>query len=268
MRVLDCTCGLGGHSEALLNRGCTILGVDRDARARELACRRLAPYHDRFDVRGGTFATAVAVFIAAGEVFDAVLADLGVSSMQLDDEERGFSWRNGTRADMRMGDGCDEDALALIDRLDEQALADVIFTYGEERLSRRIAKSLKRARAAGADTGAALAEAIRAAVPGHQPRHPAVRTFQALRIAVNRELDELEVLLGALPRLLKPAGRAVVISFHSLEDRMVKLAFRAHQDAGHYADIARRPVVADDAELAANPRSSSAKLRWAIRSRP
>jgi 16S rRNA (cytosine1402-N4)-methyltransferase len=264
-RVLDCTCGLGGHSEALLQRGCVVWGVDRDVRARELACQRLAPFGERFRMHAGTFASVVTTFLTAGERFDAVLADLGVSSMQLDDETRGFSWRSELRADMRMGDGCDEDVLGLIDRLDQDELADVIFHYGEERLSRRIARSLKLARADGADTGAALAAAIRSAVPGHQPRHPAIRTFQALRIAVNRELDELDTLLKALPDLLTPGGTAAVISFHSLEDRAVKQAFRAHKDAGRFSDVARKPVIASDAELEANHRSSSAKLRWAIR---
>lgn len=240
-----------------------MLGIDRDARARECASRRLASFGSAFQVRGGTFATAVAAFLATGERFDAVLADLGVSSMQLDDEQRGFSWRAEARADMRMGDGCAEDVLALIDRLDEGALADVIFTYGEERLSRRIAKALKQARTDGAVTGSQLAEAIRATVSGHQPRHPAVRTFQALRIAVNRELDELEGLLTALPKLLNPGGRAAVISFHSLEDRMVKYAFRAHRTAGYFSDISGKPVVASAQECEINPRSSSAKLRWA-----
>lgn len=265
MRVLDCTCGLGGHSEALLMRGCIVLGIDRDARARESACRRLASYGEQFTLRGGTFASAVATLSAAGERFDAVLVDLGVSSMQLDDDARGFSWRSENRADMRMGDGCDTDALALIDELDEDALANVIFRFGEERLSRRISRALKRARSAGAESGAQLADAIRAAVPGHQPRHPAVRTFQALRIAVNGELDELGHLLDILPKLLHPGARAAVISFHSLEDRMVKLAFRAQKQSGILTDIARKPVIATDVEIAANPRASSAKLRWAVR---
>jgi 16S rRNA (cytosine1402-N4)-methyltransferase len=265
-RVLDCTCGLGGHSEALLLRGCLVQGVDRDAQARELACRRLAPFQDRFSVRGGTFAAAAAAFIAAGERFDAVLADLGVSSMQLDDEARGFSWRTARRTDMRMGDDCPADALELIDRLEEDALADIIYRYGEERLSRRIARALKRARAEGAESGQQLAETIRAVVPGHQPRHPAIRTFQALRIAVNDELGELERLLAILPDLLVPGGRAAVISFHSLEDRMVKQTFRAYRDAGRMDPIAKKPVIASEAEIAANPRASSAKLRWAVRS--
>jgi 16S rRNA (cytosine1402-N4)-methyltransferase len=267
MRVLDCTLGLGGHSAALLAGGATVLGIDRDPRARDLSQSRLAAYAERFSVRAGTFAGVVDELLEAGEGFDAVLADLGVSSMQLDDESRGFSMRSPSPADMRMGDGCPDTAIALIDRLDEAGLADVIYRFGEERLSRRIARALKQARAAGRlESGVELAAIVRAVVPGHSHRHPAIRTFQALRIAVNDELGELERLLAALPALLKPNGRAVVISFHSLEDRLVKNAFRDGRTAGVYADAARKVVTAGDAELTANPRAGSAKLRWAVRS--
>jgi 16S rRNA (cytosine1402-N4)-methyltransferase len=264
-RVLDCTLGLGGHAEALLERGAAVVGVDRDPRARQLAQARLERFGERLTVRDGTFGEAAEAMAMAGERFDGVLADLGVSSMQLDDEARGFSIRSGARADMRMGEGCAEDALALIDRLGENELADLIFGYGEERLSRRIARALKRARAEGRiETAAELAAEIRRAVPGHAARHPALRTFQALRIAVNDELGQLDRLLRALPDLLAPGGRAVVISFHSLEDRAVKQAFRAHHAGGRFAEVARRVTEAGDDELATNPRSSSAKLRWAV----
>lgn len=186
--------------------------------------------------------------------------------MQLDDESRGFSIRSGTRADMRMGDDASEDALQLIDRQSEQGLADLIYTYGEERMSRRIARALKLARAAGrCETGIELAAIVRAVVPGRHDRHPAMRTFQALRIAVNDEIGELERLLQALPDLLVPGGRAVIISFHSLEDRPVKQALRAHVDAGRLSDASRKVTVASEAESTSNPRSASAKLRWAVR---
>jgi 16S rRNA (cytosine1402-N4)-methyltransferase len=265
-RMLDCTLGLGGHSEALLAAGAMVAGVDRDGRARELASRRLSAFGGGFTVRAGTFADAAEAAVRAGERFDGVLADLGVSSMQLDDEQRGFSMRSEALADMRMGDGCADSAVGLIDRLDEQQLADVIFRYGEERLSRRIARALKRGRAEGRlATGAELAAEVRRVVPGHTHRHPAARTFQALRIAVNDELGQLERLLAVLPGLLAEGGRAVVISFHSLEDRLVKNSFREHRAAGRFAAIAKRVVVAGDAELAANPRSAPAKLRWAAR---
>jgi 16S rRNA (cytosine1402-N4)-methyltransferase len=262
-RFLDCTLGAGGHAAALLAVGAAVTAIDRDPRARILAQERLAGHADRLTVLSTTFATAAEELAAAGEAFHGVIADLGVSSMQIDDAGRGFSLRDAARADMRMGDGCDADAIGLIDGLAESDLADVIYRYGEERLSRRIARALKRARAAGAESAAALADAIRACVPGHQPRHPALRTFQALRIAVNDELGELERLLAALPRLAAPGGCAVVISFHSLEDRQVKNAFRAQVAAGGWAEAARKPMTAGEDELAANPRSHSAKLRWA-----
>jgi len=265
-RVLDCTLGLGGHSAALLERGASVLGIDRDERARAAAQRRLAAYGGRFAMRGGTFAEAAAELLASGERFDAVLADLGVSSMQLDDESRGFSLRSPHAADMRMGDGCPETALTLIDRLAEEDLAELIFRYGEERFSRRIARALKQARAAGRlESGAQLAATVRCVVPGRHQRHPALRTFQALRIAVNDELGQLERLLAALPGLLTPGGRAVVISFHSLEDRLVKNAFRDGRTSGRYQDAARRVVTAGAPELAENPRAAAAKLRWAVR---
>ena len=160
-RFLDCTLGAGGHAAALLAAGAAVTGIDRDPRARDLARERLAGHADRLQVLDATFADAAEGLAAAGTSFDGVLADLGVSSMQIDDAGRGFSLKDAARADMRMGDGCAEDAVQLIDRLDEGDLADVIYRYGEERLSRRIAKALKRARAAGADGAAALAEAIR-----------------------------------------------------------------------------------------------------------
>ncbi len=265
-RVLDCTLGLGGHAEAILERGADVLGIDRDPRARALASARLARFGQKLMVRGGTFGRAAAELVAEGQRFDGVLADLGVSSMQLDDESRGFSIRSGTRADMRMGDDAGEDAMQLIDRLSEHELADLIFTYGEERLSRRIARALKLARAAGrCETGIELAAVVRAVVPGRHDRHPAMRTFQALRIAVNDELGELERLLQALPDLLVPGGRAVIISFHSLEDRPVKQALRAHVDDGRLSDASRKVTVASTDESTSNPRSASAKLRWAVR---
>lgn len=264
-RYLDCTLGAGGHAAALIAAGAAVVGIDRDPRARDLARERLAGHADRLQVLAATFADAAEELAAAGETFDGVLADLGVSSMQIDDAGRGFSLRDAARADMRMGDGCPDDAIALIDRTRESDLADIIYRYGEERLSRRIAAALKRARAAGVDGAAGLAEAIRACVPGHQPRHPALRTFQALRIAVNDELGELDRLLERLPRLVAAGGCAVVISFHSLEDRAVKTAFRGQRDRGLWAGIARRPLIPQDAETEANPRAHSAKLRWARR---
>ena len=265
-RMLDCTLGLGGHSAALLEAGARVLGLDRDPQARVLAGRRLERFGDRFSTRGGTFAEVATALAAAGERFDGVLADFGVSSFQLDEQSRGFGIHAEVAPDMRMGEGCPETALDLIDRLSEDALADIIFQYGEERRSRRIARAIKRDRRAGTLASSAdLAATVRAAVPGHHPRHPALRTFQALRIAVNDELGEIARLLERLPDLLAPGGVAVVISFHSLEDRLVKESFRALRQSGVYADAARRVETASAAELAINSRSHSAKLRWALR---
>ncbi len=267
--VLDCTLGFGGHTALLLAAGARVTGVDRDPEARRLATERLAHHGEALDVRPGTFADAVEECAAQGITFDGVLADLGVSSMQLDDDNRGFSIRSDAAADMRMGDGCPASALELIRDLDENALADVLFRYGEERLSRRIARALKRAQAEGTlSSGASIAEVVRRVVPGHHQRHPALRTFQGLRIAVNDELGQLERLLAALPTVVRPGGIAAVISFHSLEDRLVKHAWRDQQTAGTWSEGVRKPIVANDAEQAANPRAHSAKLRWVRRAQP
>ncbi len=264
-RFCDLTLGMGGHSAAFLAAGATVTGVDRDPAARALAATRLASFAERVSIISGTFADAAEDFVRQGIQFDGVLADIGVSSLQLDDESRGFSLRSEAAADMRMGDGCPESALDLIDRLDAEELADVLYHLGEERLSRRIARFIKQARAEGhLNTGAELAAAVRRAVPGHQQRHPAMRTFQALRIAVNDELGQLDRLLAVLPKLCAPGGRAVIISFHSLEDRRVKESFRDGRKSGLWADAARHVIVATEAEEAANPRSAPAKLRWAL----
>ena len=198
-RVLDCTCGAGGHAQALLDRGATVWGVDRDPRARALVSERLQAYGERFRILAGTFATIGEQLVQAGERFDGVLADLGVSSMQLDEDERGFGIRSQADADMRMGDEASADAPSFIDATPEDELAEIIRTYGEERMAGRVARVLKEARAAGKRSAADLAAAVRSVIPGRQGRHPALRTFQALRIAVNGELDQLNELLAHLP---------------------------------------------------------------------
>ncbi len=263
-RVLDCTLGLGGHSEALLDRGARVLGIDRDPEARAKAAERLVRFDDALSLHDGTFAAVVEGLVGRGERFAGVLADIGVSSMQLDDSERGFSIRSDSELDLRMGDGCKETALQLIDRLSERDLADLLWYYGEERRSRQVAPALKRAREDGMHTARELAAVIRATIGGSHQRHPALRSFQALRIAVNDELGQLERLLAHIPELLVPGGRAVIITFHSLEDRLVKRSFKAHHHAGRLAAIAKKVVQADAAELAVNRRSAPAKLRWAI----
>ncbi len=262
--VLDCTLGAGGHAEAMLEAGASVVGVDRDPKARQMAQARLGRFADRFELRTGTFGEVGEEMMQEERRFDGVLADLGVSSMQLDDPDRGFSIRSQSPADMRMGEGCSEDVLSFIGRLGEAELADLIFAYGEERFSRRIARVLKRDLALGRLRSCFdLAESVRRVVPGSSRRHPAIRTFQALRIAINDELGQLGQLLEALPRLLRAGGTAVIISFHSLEDRAVKQSFRAGHAIGAYSEVARRVTIAGPAELEANPRASSAKLRWA-----
>lgn len=262
-RYLDCTLGLGGHTARILATGANVTGIDRDPAALELARQHLAPHADRLEVIEATFAEAAELLARSGERFDGVLADLGWSARQLDDPELGMGIRSSGSLDMRMGAGCRESALELVDRLEEQDLADVLRRYGEEPRHRRVARALKRAREAGAESGQDLAEAIRHAVHGHFKRHPALRAFQALRIAVNDELGQLGRLLATLPDLLNPGGTAVVISFHSLEDRMVKESFRTGVETGLYASCARKVVIAGEEEQNLNRRSRPAKLRWA-----
>jgi 16S rRNA (cytosine1402-N4)-methyltransferase len=263
MRMLDCTLGMGGHSAALLSAGAHVVGIERDPRARELASARLAAFSS-WELRAGTFADVVEHALHNNEQFDGVLADLGVSSLQLDDVQRGFSLRAQEPLDMRMDTNTGLTALELIDSLSADELANIIYRYGEERLSRPIARAIKQARSEGKQTGEEIAAVIRQVVRGHQQRHPALRTFQALRIAVNDELGQLERLLAALPRLLKAGGRAVIISFHSLEDRLVKQSFRANKVQRIFSESASRVVIASDEEIEGNSRAASAKLRWAV----
>lgn len=262
-RVLDCTLGLGGHSERLLAGGCDVVGVDRDPAARARAAERLAGYGPRLSLMAGTFADAVEDLTARGERFHAVLADLGVSSMQLDDAARGFSIRSSERAGMTMsGEG--PDAIDFIREAGVDGLYDILIRYGEEHRPGAVARALVRAVAENKTTGADLAEAVRRAIPGRHPRHPAMRAFQALRIAVNDELGQLERLLDRVADILHPGGIAILISFHSLEDRLVKHRFRDQVTAGRFAACAKKPVLPTDAECADNGRAASAKLRWAV----
>ncbi|HYM75248.1 MAG TPA: 16S rRNA (cytosine(1402)-N(4))-methyltransferase RsmH, partial [Candidatus Dormibacteraeota bacterium] len=198
---------------------------------------------------------------------DGLLADLGVSSLQLDDAARGFSFQADGPLDMRMDPHSERTAEQVVNHLDERQLADVIYEFGEERRSRRIARAICRSRPI--HTTAHLADVISAAArPMNQAErriHPATRTFQALRIFVNRELDDLKALLAAAPKILKPGGRVVVISFHSLEDRIVKDALREGAQQGFFSLLTKKPVTATEEESDRNPRSRSAKLRAAER---
>ena len=264
---VDCTVGLGGHARALLAGGATrLVGLDRDSSALSLAADTLSPWVDRVELVHADFRQLPSVLASRGiSVVDGALADLGVSSMQLDAPGRGFSFRRDEPLDMRMDRTAGPTAAELLGEVEETDLANVIFRYGEERFSRRIARAIVGARPSGgiATTGR-LAEIVRRAIPrkGHQRIDPATRTFQALRIWVNRELEGLDAFLVDASRVLRAGARLAVITFHSLEDRIVKHAFRALA-AGEEAIrvLTRKPVVPGDAEVARNPRARSAKLR-------
>ncbi len=262
--LIDCTLGGGGHSALLLEAHprLHLIGLDQDATARAAAAQRLAPFGDRVEI----VATNFAAYAPAAPVV-AVLADLGVSSPQLDVAERGFSFRLDGPLDMRMNPAAGETAAELLNRLDETELADLIYAYGEERLSRRIARRIKHDLAEqGPFSGtAALAYAVAGCYPPKARRgriHPATRTFQALRIAVNDELVVLDRLLASAPDWLVPGGLFGVISFHSLEDRRVKTAFVSDE---RLQRITRKAVMASPEEEVRNPRSRSARLRLARR---
>ena len=264
-RLIDATLGGGGHSALLLedHPRLEVIGLDQDATARAAAADRLSPWAERLRIVATNFAA-----YSPDAPVQAVLADLGVSSPQLDRPERGFSFRAEGPIDMRMNPEAGETAAELLDRLEEGALADVLFQFGDERLSRRIARRLVAEREAkpwGERSTSELAYAVAGCYPPKARRgriHPATRSFQALRIAVNDELGCLERLLQRAPDWLLPGGVLAIISFHSLEDRLVKRAFLGDE---RLERITRRPVVADAAEAEANPRSRSAKLRLARR---
>jgi 16S rRNA (cytosine1402-N4)-methyltransferase len=262
-RYLDATVGLGGHADAILaaaGAGATLLGIDRDAEALEQARARLSRYGDRVILRQARYEDLDRLG-ATG--FDGVLFDLGVSSLQLDDAGRGFGFTHEGPLDMRMDRSTGPTAAELLRRLSERELADLIYRWGEERLSRRIARALHERRE-GIHTTTALAEVVARAVPRSRwPRHihPATRTFQALRIAVNDELSGLAAALEGAADRLAPGGRVVAISFHSLEDRIVKQTWRRLQAEHGMRVVTRRPVGPGEAEVAVNPRARSAKLR-------
>jgi len=260
--LVDCTLGGGGHSALLLaaHPGLRLIGLDRDPTARSAAAERLAPFGDRVRIVATNFANYIPV-----EPVVAVLADLGVSSPQLDVADRGFSFRLAGPLDMRMNPAAGETAGELIDRLEEEELADLLYAYGEERLSRRIARRIKDQGPWAGKTTAELAYLIAGCYPPPARRgriHPATRSFQALRIAINDELGVLDRLLAAAPDWLLPGGLFGVISFHSLEDRRVKTAFLRDE---RLERVTRKAVQASEAETAANPRARSARWRLARR---
>jgi 16S rRNA (cytosine1402-N4)-methyltransferase len=267
---LDCTVGLGGHSQALLESGATrIIGLDRDEDALARARATLSAFADRVQLVHADYRTVEDVLDRRGiQLVDGALADLGVSSMQFEAPGRGFSFQRDEPLDMRMDRGGGETAANLIAASTEQELADAIYAYGEERFSRRIARALVAARReAPVETTGRLASIVRRAVPvrGYARIDPATRTFQALRIWVNRELEGLDRFLEAAARRLRLGARLVVITFHSLEDRIVKHTFRAlaHRQDATLQVLTKKPVVADEEEVQRNPRARSAKLRAA-----
>jgi 16S rRNA (cytosine1402-N4)-methyltransferase len=272
----DVTLGLAGHSSAIaqhLGPDGTLIAFDRDEHALRIAADRLERTLRELGTEAPQLRLVHASFSRIGEyvspaTLDGLLADFGVSSIQLDDAARGFSFRADGPLDMRMNAQEDRSADQVVNHLDEQTLADVIYELGEERRSRRIARAIVRARPI--RTTAHLAEVVSAAAPamyqpGKRQIHPATRTFQALRMFVNRELEEVEALLTHAPALLGTGGRLVAISFHSLEDRRVKDHMRDLSQSGTYDLLTKKPVTADEQELNRNPRSRSAKLRAAQR---
>jgi 16S rRNA (cytosine1402-N4)-methyltransferase len=270
---VDCTVGLGGHASALLEAGASrLIGLDRDPAALVEAAEVLRPFGDRVKLIHTDYRRLDEVLSNQGlGVVNGLLADLGVSSGQLDAPGRGFSFRRDEPLDMRMDTTTGVTAAEAIQEVSERTLADVIFEFGEERQSRRIARAIVSARArAPISTTGQLAEVVRRAVPrrGYSRIDPATRTFQAIRIWVNRELEGLDVFLAQATRRLQPGGRMVVISFQSLEDRVVKHTLRALQAANELSIRTKRPLVPGEPEIGRNPRARSAKLRAAERPEP
>jgi 16S rRNA (cytosine1402-N4)-methyltransferase len=281
----DCTLGLGGHAEAILqtSESVRVIGIDQDTEAIRLATERLKPFGERIGIFHANFAEIEDVLKKAGvQKVNGILADLGVSSLQFDSGERGFSFRFDAPLDMRMDiDSGYETAAEMLERLSEEEIADLIYKYGEERMSRRIARRIVWKREIGepVKTTRELAETVEKAIGRGKSKdkiHPATRTFQALRIAVNREIEILEEFIRDAVDCLKTEGKLAVITFHSLEDRIVKQTFQ--QLAGKCTCpprlpqcvcgaekkieiLTRKPIVASDIETAENPRARSAKLR-------
>ena len=259
---LDATAGGGGHSELILNQGKNIklLAIDRDETAIAAVKSRLADYYpQQLEFWQGNFAD----YQPGNLLFDGIIADLGVSSPQLDIPERGFSFRHTAPLDMRMDRSSGITAAEIVNHWKEISLANLIYEYGEERFSRRIAKKIVQQRPF--KTTIDLAKAIASVVPAkyrHGKIHPATRTFQALRIEVNQELKSLEQFIDRAPTWLKPGGHIAIISFHSLEDRIVKHRFRKSE---LLEVITKKPITAQPDEQRENPRSRSAKLRFAKR---
>ena len=272
--VVDCTVGLGGHSAEVLKRlGPTgkLVGFDFDSSNLEIAGQKLAAIGENFTLHQTNFAALSTKLLEAGiERVDGILADLGVASPQINDPARGFSYREPGPLDMRMDPTRGQPASALINRISEEDLAKALLDLGDETDAPKIANLIvTRRQQQPIHTTEELTEIVCEARGFTLKRaagaklHPAARTFQALRMIVNRELPNLQRLLDVIPDLLAPGGRAAIISFHSGEDRLVKRAFRLGLELGKYSSISPEPIIANEAEERANPRSRSAKLRWA-----
>ena len=284
---LDGTLGMGGHSFEIASRLETgrLIGIDRDETAIERAGRRLAPFGDRVSLVHGNFADAASILDSLGiEAVDGMLFDLGVSSPQLDERERGFSYMADAPLDMRMDTGAGLSAYEVVNNWDEGRLNRILWDYGEERYARRITAAILRAREQRPiETTLELAELIRSAMPAaalREKQHPAKRSFQAIRIAVNDELGAVSAMLETAPDRLRVGGRLCVISFHSLEDRIVKSAIQARENGctcpreapvctcgfvRTLRSVSRKPILPSPEEIAENPRARSAKLRVAER---
>ena len=268
---VDCTLGLAGHAEGIvrqLGSAGHLIGFDRDPEALELAKARLAQVSEQLGSQapqvtliGEAFST-IAEHVAQHSA-DGLLADFGASSLHFDEARRGFSFQADGPLDMRMDTRSGPTAEQVVNETSERELANLIYEYGEERRSRTVARAIVRGRPV--TSTAQLAKIVASAVPPMKHIHPATRTFQALRIFVNRELHEIGALLDAAPNLLKPSARLVVISFHSLEDRIAKDSFREGAQKGIWNVLTRKPVTAKEEEINRNPRSRSAKLRAAER---
>jgi 16S rRNA (cytosine1402-N4)-methyltransferase len=271
--VVDCTLGLAGHAEGIvrhLGAQGHLIGFDRDPEALELARARLASVCTDLGSEAPQVTLVDKSFSSIAEhvkpaSVDGLLADFGVSSLQFDEAHRGFSFQADGPLDMRMDARSGPTAAQVVNEANERELADLIYEYGEERRSRRIARAIVRGRPVTSTTQ--LARLVTQAAPAMKQEriHPATRTFQALRIYVNRELDEIKALFEAAPKLLKPSARLAVISFHSLEDRIAKDSLREGAQKGIWEILTRKPVTAGEEEIERNPRSRSAKLRAAER---